>query len=49
MHNYEEEKLAITNAFMYTLQISGMSRYNEGFRKQVPLLAYRGVANITCK
>jgi hypothetical protein len=41
MNNYESERLAVTNAFMVTLQISG---YTEGFRRQTALAAFRGVA-----
>ena len=40
MLNYDTEKLAVVNAFMVPLQISG---YSEGFRHQTALSAYRGV------
>ena len=40
---YEEERLEVTNAFMKTMKMSG---YDQGFRKQVALSAYRGVARM---
>ena len=43
LEKYQEEKMKVTNAFMKTLQISG---YHEGFRKQVALSAFRGVARM---
>ena len=43
MTNYKESKLDVVNAFMVTMKMSG---YNEGFRKQVALSAYRGIARM---
>ena len=40
---YKEEKMKVVNEFMVTMKMSG---YKEGFRKQVALSAYRGVARM---
>ena len=43
MVGYKEEKLKVVNQFMVTMKMSG---YNQGFRKQVALSAYRGVSRM---
>ena len=40
MKDYDKEKIKVSNEFMWTMRFSG---YNEGFRKQVALAAFRGV------
>ena len=39
MNGYNDEKMAVTNSFMKTLQLSG---YNEDFKKQTALSAFKG-------
>ena len=46
MNGYEKENLAVVNAFMATLHISG---YDEAFRRETALSAYQGIATMLGK